>query len=175
MMEKEKFDKLDKLSGDVYAKFEDLYKKGAFTDLEAKIAKICSDLSENYSVFFNIGLDVFDSTKEKEITLGKCGICCFGGKKPYKATGGSATIHTYIVNGKIEKVPHDYCPNCWGGWGFKLMHTTCPECGVVMGKEIKILLDTSVCPSCEKGTLSRAKPQCDKCGYVIDTNVIHWG
>ncbi len=43
-MEPDQFDKIENLSDDVYDKFEELYKKGAFADIENKMKEICSNL-----------------------------------------------------------------------------------------------------------------------------------
>ena len=44
-----------------------------------------------------------------------------------------------------------------------------------MGPEVKLLLDTDVCPFCEEGKVSLTTPLCDKCGQGIDPNVVVWG
>jgi len=174
-METKKFDEIDQLSDDIYSDFEELHGKSFFADLERKLTGVCSDLDEKYSVSFTLNLDVFDSEREKKVDFLGCGIACFGGKEPYKITAGPASTHRYIVNGEIKKFPHDYCPNCWAEWAFKLESKTCPSCGITLGKGLQLLLDTDVCPYCEKGKVTKANPTCDRCGYVVDPNVIHWG
>ena len=173
-MDSEQFDKMDKLADDVYEKFDDLYKQGVLADIEAKLKDVCSHLKEEYSISINLDMEVFSSKKEQTITLTKRGLACFRGEKPYLASSGS-TAHRYVVNGQIFKLPHDYCPNCWGEWDFKLLHHTCPVCDYSMGKEIKLLLDTDVCPNCEDGKVSRSNPQCIKCGVKIDSGMVNWG
>ena len=39
-------------------------------------------------------------------------------------------------------VPDEFCPHCWGGWGFKFKHNTCPECAYELGEQVNHLLDT---------------------------------
>ena len=173
-MEPEQFEKLDRLSDEAYDKFKEWYGKGFFKDLEEKLGQIGSFLKENYSVSLNLELDIFDSEREKTLTLMKTGIACIGGEKPYRADSGS-TVHTYLVDGKIRKIPHDYCPSCWGEWDFKLRYPACPECGMELGKDVQLLLDTDVCPNCEKGKVSRSHPKCSECGYLVNTDMIHWG
>lgn len=174
-MDVKTFEKLDRLGEDTNAKFEELYKQGAFKDLEKHMDKICMEIGKNLSVNISFELSVFDSSRQKEMSLDKCGISCFGGEKPYQVPGEGSTPHTYIVKGQMRKVPHDYCPECWGEWDFKMKHTTCPACGLDLGKDVKILLDTSVCPNCEDGKVTAANPKCDKCGCVVDARYIHWG
>lgn len=173
-MEPTQFEGLDRLADDVYDKFEELRKKGLFADLEEKLKQACAKLGKNYSVSFNVDLDVFDSEKEKGMVLIKTGVACSGGDQPHRADGTSS-VHTYIVNGMIRKVPHEYCPGCWGEWGFKLMHQACPHCGMKMGKEICLLLDTDICPNCEKGKVSRSNPKCNECNYAVDLKMVRWG
>jgi len=173
-MDAEQFDSIEKLADNVYDKFDELYKKGIFAEIEAKMKDVCASLKEEYSISVNFDVEVFNSEKEQSITLTKRGIACFGGQAPYLASSGS-TAHRYVVNGQIVKLPHDYCPHCWGEWDFKLLHTTCPSCDFMMGKEIKLLLDTDVCPNCEEGKVSHSNPQCTKCGVMLDGNVVNWG
>jgi ribosomal protein L32 len=173
-MDSEQFDKVDKLADDVYEKFDDLYKQGVLADLESKMKEICVHLKKEYSVSINFDLEVFSDKKEQTITLIKRGMACFKGDSPYLATSGS-TAHRYIVDGQIVKLPHDYCPNCWGEWDFKLLHNTCPYCDYSIGKEIKLLLDTDVCPNCEDGKVSLSNPQCQKCGVKLESGMVSWG
>ena len=65
--------------------------------------------------------------------------------------------HRYLVDGEICEVPHDRCPNCWAGWSFKIgtpdtppEALECPCCGYGLGEQIKLMLDSDVCPHCEK-------------------------
>jgi len=173
-MDTDQFDRIHKLADDVYEKFDDLYKQGVLSDLEAKMKEICSSLKEEYSVSINFDMGVFSSEKEQLISLTKRGITCFGGGEPYLFSSGS-TIHRYIVDGQIVKLPHDYCPNCWGEWDFKLLNNTYPSCDYIMGKEIKLLLDTDVCPNCEDGKVSLSNPQCPKCGVKLESSMVSWG
>lgn len=174
-MEKELFEKVDKLADQIADKFDELDKKGIFSDIENKMNEICAKLPEKYSMAFRFMLHFSDNEKEKDIQIMDVGIGVFGHNKPYRITGGSSTPHTYIVGGNIRKVPHDYCPACWGSWDFKLDKPICPSCGVSLGKEVKLLLDTDICPHCEKGKVSRKNPKCDMCGYKVDGVMVHWG
>ena len=45
----------------------------------------------------------------------------------------------------------------------------------VGGDEVTFLLDTNVCPHCENSPISVHNPQCEKCGYVADQNIVSWG
>jgi len=174
-MEQKQFDKLDQLADAVYDKFEELYKAGYLKELKSKLEELCSSLAEKYSVSINMDLDIFDSEKEKSISMVRTGIACSRGeKKPFRVDS-SATVHTYITDGAIKKVPHDYCPSCWGSWDFKLMHAKCPECGAEMGKNVFLLLDTDVCPNCEEGKVSRSKPKCTKCNEIVSPDMVRWG
>ena len=87
----------------------------------------------------------------------------------------AAVRQRYVVSGDICQVPHDYCPSCWGMWDFKDQDRECPSCGIVLGNEIKILLDTDICPHCENGKVSAANPECSKCGYKVDLDIVTWG
>jgi len=72
-------------------------------------------------------------------------------------------------------VPHDRCPRCWEIWDFKFKHESCTHCGATLGEEVKLLLDTDVCPNCEEGTVSITNPECGKCGCRVDPSKVTWG
>lgn len=169
------FDDLDQLGDAVYDKFEELHNTGQLNELKAKLESLCAALSEKYSVTINMELDIFDSERERSIAMLKTGITCFSGEKNPFRVNGCATAHTYIVDGVIQKVPHDYCPSCWGSWDFKLMHSVCPECDAEMGRNVFLLLDTDVCPNCDEGKVSRAQPKCAKCNQIVDSSMVRWG
>ena len=75
----------------------------------------------------------------------------------------------------LNAIPHDRCPLCWGEWDCKLDKTSCPSCGVSLGMKVKLLLDSDVCPDCERGTVCRENPSYDDCGFTIDPDVVVWG
>jgi hypothetical protein len=79
------------------------------------------------------------------------------------------------VRGEIQVVPHDRCPRCYGVWDFKFKNPACPGCGATLGRDVKVLLDTEVCPPCEGGDVSMTDPACDKCGYRVDPDLVTWG
>ena len=66
-------------------------------------------------------------------------------------------------------------PSVTALWDFKLNHPSCSECGATMGREVKLLLDTDVCPFCEEGKVSLTVPVCAKCGQRIDPGIVVWG
>ena len=90
-------------------------------------------------------------------------------------TVSGITSQKYFVEGEMCIVPGEFCPNCWGKWGFKFKHNTCPECGYELGKQIKYLLDTDTCPYCQEGKISVDKPTCDECGFEVDNKKVVWG
>ena len=45
----------------------------------------------------------------------------------------------------------------------------------VFGEDIKLLLDTDVCPHCEEGKVTMNSPVCNRCGYEVDPKKIVWG
>jgi hypothetical protein len=142
--------------------------------LKRALAEFNKAIGERYSVSFSCVLDVFDREKERTLPLLNTGLASADGEETYR-TWGDSTFHKYIADGEMQIVPHDRCPCCWGEWGFKLMHRTCPECGAMLGSEVKILLDTDVCPHCENGHISSSAPVCDECGFEIDPSIVVWG
>jgi predicted amidophosphoribosyltransferase len=117
---------------------------------------------------------VFDTEREKEITLLSTGYACFPGEPPFEMSGDS-TAQRYVVDGEMCQCPHDYCPKCWGDWDFKFKFPECPECGAKLGEDVKLLLDTDVCPYCEEGKVTMNQPVCSECGYELDPTKVVWG
>ena len=122
----------------------------------------------------NIVVDVFDEDRECSLPLLTTGLSAFPGREPFR-TWGDSTSQRYVVEDGIKVVPHDRCPHCWHRWDFKLQNTSCPNCGITMGDQCKLLLDTDECPWCNEGKVTVAKPRCDKCGYEVDRQKVVWG
>lgn len=171
-MKAEEFELVEPLAGQAEEAFESVLDSLDMAGLKEALQKVSAKLPFSLSV--DLALAVFDTEREKAIQLATRSLCTSAGDEPYLAAGDS-TIHRYVVDGEICQVPHDYCPHCWGEWDFKLKHQTCPSCGYVMGKQVKLLLDSDVCPNCEEGTVSLEKPKCDRCGFVVDPGMIAWG
>lgn len=173
-MKEKTVDLLDALADKIHEKFMDLYEKGEFASFSKALEEIAKDLDERYSLSFGVQLSIFDSEREESIKFLDTAVDCIGGEHPYIASGES-TLHKYVVDGEIKKVPHDYCPNCWSEWDFKIDNPECPGCGYVLGEDVKILLDTDVCPHCEDGKVTMSKPVCDNCGFKVSSDIVEWG
>ena len=122
----------------------------------------------------NIVVDVSDEAKECSLPLLTAGLSASSGHEPSRTCGDSSP-QRYVVKGIIQVVPHDRCPQCWQVWDFKLQISTCPHCGITMGDQCKLLLDSDECPWCDEGKVTVAKPRCDKCGYEVDRQKVAWG
>ena len=142
--------------------------------IRTQLTKLGSRLGERYSVNLNCILDVVDWTQDQCLPLVNTGISTNESGELHR-NWNDASPQKYVVNGEIQIVPQDHCPSCWGDWLFKTENPICPECRIELGKECKILLDTDVCPYCEKGKLSMNDSQCDKCGLSIDPKFVVWG
>jgi hypothetical protein len=116
----------------------------------------------------------FDQEKERSLPLLQTGLSGFGDEEPHIATGDSSP-QKYVADGEIQVVPHDRCPRCWEIWDFKFDNRSCRECGATLGENVKVLLDTDVCPNCEEGKVSMATPVCHQCGHEVDLNLVVWG
>jgi len=155
---------------DVISRFFDSDECAAIKDA---LQKASADLKDK-SVTLNCTVNVFDRDRENSMTLLEMGITTSSGQDPYRCHD-DATIQRYLAEGEICQVPHDHCPKCWAVWDFKDKHRTCPSCGIKLGKEVKILLDSNVCPNCEEATVSIDEPICPKCGYEVDLDIVAWG
>ena len=147
------------------------------SEATAKVRKVLQELSAavpELAVEFVVSLRLVDDTHEEPLRLLTTGYSTSKGDEPYLCHGDS-TAGRYVVNGEICQVPHDQCPNCWSLWDFKMKGTTCPSCGFVLGREIKLLLDSDVCPNCEEGRVTLQNPTCTKCDFVADDSLVTWG
>ena len=145
-----------------------------FAKLKQQLAALSKLLGDRYSVEFACQFDVVSSERERSLPMLNTGLSSSDGQEPYR-TWADSTPHKYIVDGEMTMVPHDHCPKCWGVWDFKFKHHACSECGVSLGTDVKILLDSDVCPSCEEGKFTSAQPTCDRCGFEIDPSFVAWG
>ena len=145
----------------------------AVSELRAALQKVSRDLP-GLSLSLNCVFEVFDEHRPEALPLLNIGLTTSDGREPYIATGDS-TDHRYVTDDGICQLPHDRCPLCWGEWDFKIHQTSCSSCGASLGKDVKLLLDSDVCPHCERGTVSRQNPVCDDCGFTIDPDVVVWG
>ncbi len=138
------------------------------------LTKLNTTLGSPYTVSLRLEVDVFDTEKERLLPLLQTGLAGFEDDQPYLACGDS-TAQRYIVDGEMQIVPHDRCPKCWDEWDFKFKFPSCAHCGATLGVDVKLLLDTDVCPWCEEGTVSMSNPVCNKCGFEVDSETVVWG
>lgn len=131
-------------------------------------------IGPRYSANLTVIVDLFDREREKAMPLLNTGLSTTDDGPPFR-TWGDSSPQRYVVEGEIQVVPHDHCPKCWEYWDFKLEHRSCVHCGMTLGQDCKILLDSDVCPHCENGKVSMSKPVCNECGFKVDLNVVTWG
>ena len=173
-MDRSTFESADPILDEMGAILDELLDSDQFSAVRSLLARLSEIVGARYSVNFNVSVDVFDAERSHSLPLLTTGLSTSNGKPPYK-TCGDSTPQKYVVNGEIQIVPHDHCPKCYGVWDFKLDHPSCSGCGATMRQEVKLLLDTDVCPFCEEGKVSMSAPTCDKCGHRIDPSVVVWG
>jgi hypothetical protein len=159
-------------------KIADLVDAALTSDQLADLRKALDDLKKavgpRYSANLTVILDLFDREREKPLPLLNTGLSTTDDGPPFR-TWGDSSPQRYLVEGEIQVVPHDYCPKCWGTWDFKFDNRTCQHCGTTLGENCKVLLDSDVCPHCEKGKVSMTEPECKQCGYEVDLSVVAWG
>jgi C4-type Zn-finger protein len=173
-MDRSHFESADPIVDRIAEMIEKLIDSEEQADLRRALTNLSEAVDSSYSVSLNITIEVFDPKRGHSLPLLTMGLSTSEGQPPY-STWGDSSPQRYIVNGEMQVVPHDRCPKCHGEWDVKFKHTTCSGCGATLGKEVKVLLDTDVCPHCEKGHVSMSVPQCDKCGYRVDPVHVVWG
>jgi Zn-finger nucleic acid-binding protein len=82
-------------------------------------------------------------------------------------TWGDSTSQKYVSGGEIQVVPHDRRPRCYGVWDFRFKDPACPGCGATLGRDVKVPLDTDVCPSCEGDDVSMTTPFATNAATVL--------
>jgi hypothetical protein len=135
-------------------------------ELRGLVAEFANLLGQGKAVTVSVVVDVLDEDKEASIPLLTTGLSAFHSKELFRSWGDSSP-QRYVVEGEIKVVPNDYCPHCWHRWDFKLQNLSCPNCGITMGDQCKLLLDTDECPWCNEGKVTVAQPRCDKCGFEV--------
>ncbi len=172
-MDEETFEQIDPLVDDFAEQISSPIEGGQLTDIKAKLAKICGCLPGDFSVSLDINLRMTDP-EGLTLPLLQTGMTSFDGEDPQQVWGDS-TPQRYIVFGDIVVVPNDHCPQCWAEWGFKETNPKCLGCELQLGREVNILLDSDVCPYCEKGVVSAAQPKCTECGFTVNPEYVNWG
>jgi hypothetical protein len=172
-MDKDSFDKADLIAraADVA---ENLLDSGDMEELSALLTELNKAMGKRYAVVLEVNIHVFDRQKEQGLPLVQVGLAGFAEGEPYRTSDGG-TLQKYIADGEIHVVPHDRCPKCWEPWDSKFKNQSCVHCGATLGKDVKVLLDTDVCPQCKEGKVSVSNPACDKCGYRVDPKMVAWG
>ena len=173
-MTEREFKVLEPLLDPMAEKLQKFLESPDFQVIREALQKASASFPEDISMTLNCNFEVFDARREHAVKLLQVGLTTSEGKPPYLCWGDS-TVHRYIVHGTVCQVPHDYCPECWGEWDFKETHRKCPNCGIEMGKAVKILLDSDKCPSCEQGKVGITNPTCSKCGHTVDLSIVTWG
>jgi len=173
-MDAETYDQTNELAENLFREIRRLQAEGRLKGIESKIENLLSRLPEGCSLSLNLSVQVFDENRDRALKASDTGIAWERGRAPYIIESGLAPAK-YLVDGVMMKVPHDHCPNCWARWILKSRVKECSECGYRMGHEVKLLVDTNVCPRCEEGEISIHHPNCDHCGFVAEKNVVVWG
>ncbi len=172
-MDKILFEKIDPVVDEIAECISELIEGNALDSLKQKLVALSAQLGP-YSLALDFNLQVFDPNREHTLPLLQMGLATSEGKELYQAWGDS-TPHRYIVNGQMSIVPHDRCPSCWAEWDFKTSNPVCEFCGIEMGKDVKLLLDSDCCPNCENGKITMNDPQCHKCGFQVNPDHVIWG
>ena len=173
-MDQSSFNSAEPILDEIAAIVDRLLDSDQLADLRLALARLSEVVGHRHSVNLTVGVDVFDADRCNALPLLTTGLSTSGGKPLHKIYGDS-TPQKYIVDGEIQVVPHDRCPRCYGVWDFKFLHPSCAGCGVSLGREVKLLLDTDLCPFCEEGKVSMTILTCDKCGQQINPDWVTWG
>jgi hypothetical protein len=173
-MEPESWAVADEKCDEIAGLIDGLFESDQLKPVRDKLNELNALLNKRYSLNLTCVLDVFDSEREHALPLLRTGLSTTPEGEVYR-TWNDSSSQRYVVDGNMQVVPHDCCPKCWGQWDFKWMHPACEQCDAELGKNCKILLDSDVCPNCEKGKVSVVRPVCEKCGFSVDPSWVVWG
>lgn len=173
-MDKETFLEADKHVEEITELLVGLMEGEEFSAVRKALGELSMTLRDDYSVTLSVGVEAFGSEQERSLPLLRTGLSTHNGQPPHVVWGDSSR-QKYIVDGEMVIVPHDHCPGCWASWDFKFRHPTCSSCGARLGVEVKVLLDTNCCPSCERETVSPTNLNCSECGFEIEPSLVVWG
>jgi hypothetical protein len=173
-MDKDAFQKAEPMIARAAELAENLLDSADLEELGSLLTELNKVLGSRYEVALEVNVQLFDRKKPRSLPLVQVGVEGYGQDDPYR-TKSASTFQKYIAEGEIEAVPYDRCPKCWQVWDFKFREPSCPHCGATMGKNVRLLLDSDVCPECGEGTVSMSSPVCDKCGYRADPQIVTWG
>jgi hypothetical protein len=173
-MDRRTFDSLEPLLDEMAELIEQYLDSDQSSALRVALTRLSEVVGPRCSVNLIVTVDVLDEGRLQALPLLTTGLTTSEGKPPFR-TWGDSTPQKYVVGGEIQVVPHDRCPRCYGAWDFKFKHPSCPGCGAFLGRDVKLLLDTDVCPFCEEGKVSMSEPVCERCGHRVDPEIVVWG
>jgi len=173
-MDKASFEAADPIMDQIAEMVDRVLDSSQFEGIRRVLTQLSEAIGHTSSVNLNVNIEVFDPRRPHALPLLTSGFSTSAGQFPYR-TWGDSTPQKYVVNGQMQVTPHDRCPRCYGTWDFKFKNRSCPGCGATLGQDVKVLLDTDVCPFCEEGRVSISAPVCDKCGFRVEPSDVVWG
>lgn len=173
-MDQNTWDVLDSQLDEIAEEVERLLASDEAKTLRDLIAKCGQSIAEGLSVNFSCTLSIFDRNRESSLALLNLGLGVSDSGEVYP-TSGDSSAHRYVVDGEIEVVPNDICPKCYHEWGFKFENPKCSFCEAALGVNCWALLDSDVCPHCERDQISASNPKCNSCGFTVDPKFVRWG
>lgn len=173
-MEPEKLDAVDHVANQIDEMIENAIETGAFREIEQLLRSVSGKIGSQFAVELSVVLDVIDHENERSLRILNSGVAT-GEDGSSHRIHSDASIARFIVDGDLAAVPNDQCPKCWNDWLFKFQNRNCPSCDAVLGENVRALLDSDLCPHCERGKLSMQDPSCSECGFTVDPECVAWG
>jgi hypothetical protein len=173
-MDRSSFESADPIIDQMAEMIDEVLDSSQFSEIRQALAQLSAAIDSRFSVNLDVRVEVFDPERPNPLPILQTGLSTSDGKPPYR-TWSDSTPQKYLVEGVMLIVPHDLCPKCYGIWDFKFKNRSCRECNATLGTDVKLLLDTDICPYCEEGKVSMSLPVCDKCGIRVDPALVAWG
>ena len=173
-MNPETFKRVEKEVDSLAEQIDSLLESSTFADIRDSLRRLSDAAGKSYSVSLECVVRVSDAEGERSLPVLTTGLSAYVDSEPFR-TWGDSTPQRYIVDGEMLVVPHDRCPRCWERWDFKFEHRSCEHCDAGLGRDVKVLIDSDVCPRCERGQVTAVSPLCSECGFQIDPTIVTWG
>ena len=165
-MDKTIFEAADPITDEIAEATTELLESEATQKLRGLLAKLNKVIGTQYAVSLVLNVEVFDDEKKRNLPLLQTGMSGFDASptRPGLTPRRNATSSV----GKCWWLPMTVARSA----GKSGISSSCINLATIAmrhwERDVKLLLDTDVCPWCEEGKVSMSQPTCSKCGHTVD-------
>lgn len=163
--------KLDKIAEDFRDKYAQFLRSAYFLEVQDRFVEVMDTAGENLHLEIRLEIGVRDDNRS-EVMMPLKRVTheySYGG---FDVTGTESIFLThYLLKNKIEVATNEVCPNCWSPLYFKREGSTCPECNMKMGKDMKYLITDKHCPFCNEQEITEGHMSCSTYDYDLNEKI----